>query len=115
MELTKTKFLEEANRSINTELQIFHATYPKVPVSKIKLHDHPSLLMPYFGSNCPPDDTRKEKVMDALRKLKDGSGNPLKYKDDVYWYLAEPYRQGLSIVARLRLQFDPYFQLFPYH
>ncbi|KAG7362025.1 hypothetical protein IV203_025691 [Nitzschia inconspicua] len=86
IQLTKTKFLKEANRSTNTELQTLHAIYPEVPVSKIKLHGNPSLLMPFWRTNCPPDDTWKEKVMDALCKLKDGSGNPLKYKDDdVRW------------------------------
>ncbi|KAG7361973.1 hypothetical protein IV203_025639 [Nitzschia inconspicua] len=84
--LSQSEFLEEAHRSINTELQTFHATYPELPVSKIKLHGHPSLLMPYFTSIEHPDRTWKEKVTDALRKLKDGSGQHLKYyDDDVRW------------------------------
>ncbi|KAG7343470.1 hypothetical protein IV203_021415 [Nitzschia inconspicua] len=86
IELPKAEFLKEAHQCTSTERAIFNATYPEVPVSKVMLNGHPSLLMPCFGSIEHPDGTWKEKVMAALRVLKDGNGCHLKYyDDDVNW------------------------------
>lgn len=85
-ELDAGTFNKKAEQSVSQELAVFQTTYPEMPVSKVQVHKHLGLLMPFFASISA--DHRKgyeDKIKEQLQHVREGKTH-LGYKEeDMRW------------------------------
>jgi hypothetical protein len=96
MIMEKKEFLDSARRSIDAEHQVFRATYPQLPVQKVTLHGHPSLLMPYFQP-VQPQLKWKDSVIGQLKNLKNRKSSLRYHPEDVPWRHVGLYENNLYL------------------
>jgi hypothetical protein len=96
MIIEKNTFLENARRSIDAGFQVFRATYPQLPVQKVTLHGHPSLLIPYFQP-VQPQLKWKDVLIGQLKNLKNRESSLRYQPEDVRWRHVGLYDNNLYL------------------
>jgi hypothetical protein len=96
MIIEKNTFLENARRSIDAGFQVFRATYLQLPVQKVTLHGHPSLLIPYFQP-VQPQLKWKDVLIGQLKNLKNRESSLRYQPEDVRWRHVGLYDNNLYL------------------